>query len=487
MAYNPSQWIWCIVLAKINAINFLTDKIIQNNSSYEPRDQYYIKNKLLALVGDSLVSFEIEDSLSTKDCTKDLTSDPLVQSQIFDLLTPIPSEFNRKFWNLYSTDSVKATDYFHQLSIDNDYLQIDQIAKNIKFSSMTDYGELEITINMSKPEKTTKDIIANAAASKSRTYPLCQLCFENEGYLGGTNYPLRSQHRLLRLNLNHSEWGMQYSPYEYFNEHIIVISKEHRPMHISSATFTNLLDFVDLFPQYFLGSNAGIPIVGGSMLGHEHYQGGEHLFPVEKANDLYGFETAFDDVTASVINWPVSTIRLISKNREHLEELANQINDAWNQYDNEKLQIKAESDGIKHHSINPIARKKGSEYTLLIMLRDNNTSVTYPDGIFHVHPEYQHIKQENIGLIEAMGLAILPPRLKIELAEVKKYIMEEPNSIASIHLDWANSLKESYTNQNMDEFIDQNLGQVFAEILENTGVFVNHEDQFKLFTKQFNA
>ena len=456
----------------VNAVEHLAQLIIENNHIFAETDKQYIENKILAVVGDKAREIAVPASFSALETAKIITDEQTKISQLLDLYTPLPSAVNREFWHLHQTAGpASATDYFHELSIASDYLKVADIAKNIKFTENSKYGQLEITINLSKPEKTTAQITA-AKSAPQRDYPECLLCFANEGYLGGNGYPERSSHRLIRLTLNSRPWALQFSPYEYFTEHVIVIDEKHEPMKIDHDTFINLLDFVDQFPNYFIGSNADLPIIGGSMLAHEHYQGGKHIFPLERAKPAFSFSTGNSAVHASFLNWPVTTIKLESTNRAQLLNYADKIHTAWLSFDDPEIAIKASDGVVLNHSLNPIVRKTGDTYVLYLLLRDNNTSRTYPDGIFHVHPEYQHIKQENIGLIEAMGLAILPGRLKNELKEVEKYILNQPNSIAPSHKEWADTIKQKFsTNDDVSSFVKRELGTVFAHILENTGVF----------------
>lgn len=463
-------------------LNFLTHQIINQNPDFHEQDFIYLQNQIINFVGLEVEEMTGTADLTAKEAIQQMTADPATQQQLFNLLTPSPTTINEQFWQDYAVSPQTATDHYHQLMINNDYLQLAQIKKNIKFQVPVSYGNLEITINLSKPEKTLAEIAA-AKKAPTRTYPKCQLCFENEGYFGGHGYPYRLTHRIIRLQLHGHEFGMQYSPYEYFNEHTIVMLREHKPMQITRETFENLLDFVDLFPDYFIGSNASIPIVGGSMLSHDHYQGGKYLFAIDYANELFSFNTKNPAVTGEVLNWPVSAIKLSATDRGELVVVADRIYQSWQKYSNPALQIQAvDAAGVSHHSINPIVRKYGDTYEMIILLRDNNTSTEYPDGIFHVHPEFQHIKQENIGLIEAMGLAILPGRLQRELAEVGKYVQDLPHELAPIHQAWADELKTRYHGGDIEQFLHQEIGQVFKHILENVGVFkLNQQAQFKEF------
>ena len=338
----------------------------------------------------------------------------------------------------------------------------------------TEYGDIEITINLSKPEKDPKAIAA-AKNAKTSSYPKCQLCIENEGYQGRINHPARANHRVVRFDMDGEGWGFQYSPYAYFNEHCIFFYGKHEPMKISKETFHRLLGIVEQFPGYFAGSNADLPIVGGSILAHEHYQGGRHTFAMEKApvETEFTFE-GFEGVKAGIVKWPMSVIRLAGKNRDEMVELASKILDAWRSYSDPDAQVLAESNGEPHHTITPIARRKGDEYELDLVLRDNQTSEEFPDGIYHPHPDVQHIKKENIGLIEVMGLAILPPRLQKELAEVEKFVLGRDNDIAEYHRAWAEEIKRSHpeaTEDTVTGIVQDAVGKVFSRVLEDAGVY----------------
>ena len=398
----------------------------------------------------------------------------MVGACLMDLMTPSPSRVNRNFWQTYQNSPDQAISDFYELSKRNDYIKMAAIAKNIYYQVQTEYGDLEITINLSKPEKDPKSI---AAATKVETsnYPKCLLCMENEGYQGRINHPARANHRIIRLDLGKEQWGFQYSPYAYYNEHAIFLNQEHVPMVISPQTFEQLLDLLDIFPNYFVGSNSDLPISGGSILTHNHYQGGRHSFamdqaPIERQLVFDGFET----VSAGIVKWPMSVIRLNSDDKPALLSLAAKILEKWRSYSDDSVQIKAETDGTPHHTITPIARKRGDLYELDLVLRDNQTSEEFPDGIYHPHPDVQHIKKENIGLIEVMGLAILPPRLKAELAEVEKYLLGQESHVATYHQLWAENLKNNHpdvTEETVEQVVRESVGQIFARVLEDAGVY----------------
>ncbi|MGX6961939.1 UDP-glucose--hexose-1-phosphate uridylyltransferase [Vagococcus xieshaowenii] len=456
-------------------------------------DRIYLENRVLSLIGSDtlekndpnttqqpLPAIELVDTLvANATAASNNYEKEILATQLMDLITPPPSVINAFFAKYYDKEPKLATDYFYELSKMNDYIKTRDIAKNIEFTTPTEYGELEITINLSKPEKDPKQIAAEKNAPETN-YPACLLCMENEGYRGRINHPVRSNHRIIRLNLDNQAWGLQYSPYAYYNEHCIFLSAEHRPMKINRQLFENLLRIVEIFPHYFVGSNADLPIVGGSILSHDHYQGGRHEFPMAKAPIMKSFDLlGFPNVKAGIVKWPMSVIRLESSNKADLVRSAEFILAAWQQYSDTSLDIRAFSkDGTPHHTITPIARKNGDSFQLDIVLRDNNVSEEHPDGIFHPHKELHHIKKENIGLIEVMGLAILPPRLKEELEDVKSYLLDDTHAIAEYHLDWANQLKETttITKETVNQIVEQGVGNIFLHVLEDAGVFKQTAD-----------
>lgn len=468
----------------------LVDRFVEQviaNSSFEEMDALYLRNRVLALVGERVltVQTESEDLIELKDellahgvrtgfVGELLEEQDMVGSCLMDLITPSPSQVNRDFWLTYQENPEQAVAEFYALSKRNDYIKVAAVAKNIYYQTLTDYGNLEITINLSKPEKDPKAIAA-ATKAEASNYPKCLLCMENEGYQGRINHPARANHRIIRLELGKEKWGFQYSPYAYYNEHAIFLNQEHVPMVISPRTFEQLLDLLDLLPGYFVGSNSDLPISGGSILTHNHYQGGRHSFAMEKApiEGQLVFE-GFESVSAGIVKWPMSVIRLTSADKPSLLGLATKILEKWRSYSDASVQIKAETDGTPHHTITPIARKRGDLYELDLVLRDNQTSEEFPDGIYHPHPDVQHIKKENIGLIEVMGLAILPPRLKAELAEVKKYLLGQASQVAVYHQPWADRLKAEHpvvTEVTAEEVIRASVGQIFARVLEDAGVY----------------
>lgn len=457
------------------------------NSDFEEMDALYLRNRVLALVGDQVLAIQTEltDLIELKEellahgvrtgfVGELLEEQDMVGACLMDLITPSPSQVNRDFWQTYQDSPEQAVADFYALSKRNDYIKVAAVAKNIYYQTPTDYGNLEITINLSKPEKDPKAIAA-ARLAEASNYPSCLLCMENEGYQGRINHPARANHRIIRLDLGQEKWGFQYSPYAYYNEHAIFLNQEHVPMVISPQTFEQLLDLLDIFPNYFVGSNSDLPISGGSILTHNHYQGGRHSFAMEKAPiERQLVFDGFESVSAGLVKWPMSVIRLSSADKPALLSLAAKILEKWRSYSDDAVQIKAETDGTPHHTITPIARKRGDVYELDLVLRDNQTSEEFPDGIYHPHPDVQHIKKENIGLIEVMGLAILPPRLKAELAEVKKYLLGQDSQVAAYHQPWADRLKAEHpdvTEERAEEIIRASVGQIFARVLEDAGVY----------------
>ena len=470
---------------------FVTQVIVE--SSYEELDRIYLTNRVLALVGDGVLEVEtnvselielkdqlVEEAVRLETIEDGQAAREILGADLMDLVTPCPSQVNHDFWTTYTQSPEQAIADFYQLSQKNDYIKLKAIAKNIAYRVPSDYGELEITINLSKPEKDPKAIAA-AKLVKSSNYPQCQLCMENEGYHGRVNHPARSNHRIIRFSMAGHEWGFQYSPYAYFNEHCIFLDSQHRPMAISRQSFERLLSIVEQFPDYFAGSNADLPIVGGSILTHDHYQGGRHVFPMELAPLQKSFRfQGFENVKAGIVKWPMSVIRLTSDSKEDLTELADKILLAWRQYSDPSVQVLAESNGTPHHTITPIARKRDGQFELDLVLRDNQTSAEHPDGIYHPHKDVQHIKKENIGLIEVMGLAILPPRLKEEVEQVAAYLVGEDVLVADYHQEWADELKKSNPDltdkEQALEIVQESVGKIFARVLEDAGVYKQTEE-----------
>ncbi len=469
-------------------IDNFVEQVIQSEV-YKPMDYSYVKNRVLALVGEEGANTPTSetDIKKIKDMLVELAETngkvgslaeekDCLGAELMNFITPIPSAVNEKFWSTYQESPEKAVNDFYQLSKDNDYIKLSAIAKNIAFRSETKYGSLEITINLSKPEKDPKAIAAEKLI-KASNYPKCLLCMENEGYQGRVNYPARANHRIIRMKLGDEEWGLQYSPYSYFNEHAIFLNTKHIPMAITPKTFEQLLEIVDIIPGYFVGSNADLPIAGGSILSHNHYQGGKYVFPMEVAECETNFVfSGFEDIQAGIVKWPMSVLRLRGTNKQRIVELASKILKSWQGYTDLEADIIAATGEVPHHTITPIARVVDGQFEMDLVLRDNHTSELHPDGVYHPHKDVQHIKKENIGLIEVMGLAILPPRLKTELEEVEKYLLGKDNAIADYHLEWADQLKEKYPNVKEEEInsvVQHEVGQVFARVLEDAGVYKN--------------
>ncbi len=410
-----------------------------------------------------------EDSVTYRD---------LFDTRLMNCLMPRPSEVVDKFWCHYENSPVEATDYFYKLSQDSNYIRRYRVCKDLKWKAETKFGDLDITVNLSKPEKDPKAIAA-AKLAKQSGYPKCLLCMENVGYAGRANHPARNNHRIIPITVNNSQWGFQYSPYVYYNEHCIVFNGQHVPMKIEKQTFQKLFDFVKLFPHYFLGSNADLPIVGGSILSHDHFQGGHYTFAMAKAKIEQHFTLkGFEDVEAGIVYWPMSVLRLRSEDPDRLIELGDKVLRAWRGYTDEAAFIYAETDGEPHNTITPIARKNGDKFELDLVLRNNITTEEFPLGVYHPHQELHHIKKENIGLIEVMGLAVLPSRLKAELHLLADYIVEgkdirSEESIAK-HADWVEKFLPKYEKIDQDnvmEILQKEVGLVFEQVLEDAGVY----------------
>ena len=474
----------------------------------EPCDQTYITNQLLMTMGLDSYEYEeapaleledilaglLDDAVARGVCDDNITAKDLFDTKLMGVLTPLPREVRAKFAALYAADPQKATDWYYTLSQDTDYIRRYRIKKDLRWKTKTDYGDLDITINLSKPEKDPKAIAAAKSAPQSG-YPKCQLCPENEGYAGRMNHPARENHRIVPITVAGADWFLQYSPYVYYNEHCIVFNASHTPMVIDKSAFAKLLDFVTLFPHYFVGSNADLPIVGGSILSHEHFQGGHYAFPmelspVEKELTFQGFE----DVKAGIVKWPMSVIRLDGPDKDRLVELADKILTAWRGYTDEAAFIFAETDGVPHSTITPIARRRGSDYELDLVLRNNITTEEHPLGVYHPHAELHHIKKENIGLIEVMGLAVLPARLKGELAALEEAILAGAPLTGELekHAPWVEELKTRYTftAENTTAILREEVGQVFAKVLEHAGVYARTPEgqaAFQRFVDYVNA
>jgi UDPglucose--hexose-1-phosphate uridylyltransferase len=407
----------------------------------------------------------------------DITSRDLLDTKLMGRLTPRPAQVIREFQAKYAESPKAATDWYYQFSQDTDYIRRYRVAKDVKWVAPTPYGDLDITINLSKPEKDPRAIAAAKAAPQGG-YPKCQLCLENEGYAGRVNHPARQNHRIIPITIDQKDWFLQYSPYVYYNEHCIVFNSQHIPMKIDRSTFRKQLDFVKQFPHYFVGSNADLPIVGGSILSHDHFQGGRYTFAMEKApvDQKISFP-GFDDIEAGIVKWPMSVIRLRGADDNRLVDLADKILRAWRGYTDEAAFIFAETDGEPHNTITPIARMRDGKFELDLVLRNNITTEEYPLGVYHPHRELHHIKKENIGLIEVMGLAVLPSRLKGELSDLADALVEgrDPRAIESLekHADWAEELQRQYTftKDNAMDILQKEVGKAFAQVLEHAGVY----------------
>lgn len=488
-------------------INFaLNKKLITNN------DIIYSTNMILGTL--NLNEFEVskvDETLETPTpilenildyaCENNLienttTERDLFDTQIMNCLMPRPSEVINKFNELYNSSPEKATEYYYDLSIASNYIRKDRIDKNIVWKAPTEYGDLDITINLSKPEKDPRDI-AKAKLVKSSSYPKCLLCKENEGFFGHINHPARQTHRIIPLAFDEGQkYFLQYSPYTYYNEHCIIFNAEHIPMKINKATFKNLLNFTDILPHYFAGSNADLPIVGGSILSHDHYQGGHYTFAMEKApvEKIYSM-SGYGEVEIGRVKWPMSVVRLTSDNNEKLLDLADHILTSWRNYSDESVEILSHTGDEPHNTITPISRKRNGKYELDLVLRNNRTSAEHPLGIFHPHDEVHHIKKENIGLIEVMGLAVLPARLKEELNILKESLINKTSDISdnetvAKHSEWYKYILGKYSNisaENAEDILKSEVGLKFSEVLNHAGVFKRNEQGLAAFDKFINT
>mgnify|MGYP000358816814 CR=1 FL=1 len=478
-----------------------------NTGLLQESDRIYATNQILEVLG--LDEYEepqgvcreisLEETLNAlldyAHETGVLKEDGVVYRDLFDTklmncLMPRPSEVIGHFWKLYEESPEAATNYYYKLSQDSNYIRRYRVSKDMKWKTDTKYGELDITVNLSKPEKDPKAIAA-AKLAKQSGYPKCLLCKENEGYAGRVNHPARNNHRIIPITVNDSQWGFQYSPYVYYNEHCIVFNFQHNPMKIERATFVKLFDFIKLFPHYFIGSNADLPIVGGSILSHDHYQGGHYTFamakaPIERHFTIKGYE----DVETGIVKWPLSVIRIRHKDEKRLIDLAEHILNCWRGYTDEDAFVFAETDGEPHNTITPIARKVGDTFELDLALRNNITTDECPLGVYHPHAQYHHIKKENIGLIEVMGLAILPARLKDELEELSKCLVEgkDVRAVAELekHADWVDEFLPRHPELNSENVMDilkEEVGKVFVGVLEDAGVYKCTEEGRSAFAK----
>lgn len=445
--------------------------------------------------GEDIELEEVLKNLLDEAVSRGIIEDSIVYRDLFDTrlmncLMPRPSQVQKSFWEKYEKSPKEATEYFYKLSQDSDYIRRYRVKKDMKWKVDSPYGEIDITVNLSKPEKDPKAIAA-AKNAKASSYPKCLLCMENEGYAGRVNHPARENHRIIPITVNDSKWGFQYSPYVYYNEHCIVFNGQHTPMKIEKAAFVKLFDFVKLFPHYFLGSNADLPIVGGSILSHDHFQGGHYTFamakaPIEREVTVPGYE----DVEAGIVKWPLSVLRIRSKDEKRLIELADHILGKWRGYTDEAAFIFAETDGEPHNTITPIARKVGEVFELDLTLRNNITTEEHPLGVYHPHAKRHHIKKENIGLIEVMGLAVLPSRLKEEIELLAEYITEgkdvRSNEKIEKHAEWAEAFLAEYDNvtkENVTDILKKEIGNVFVEVLEDAGVYKCTEEGREAFMR----
>ena len=464
----------------------------------EPEDQYWARNGILAVLGldsyqepEELPEYEAPLEEILKDLLDDaeargvipggVTSRDLMDTKLMAFLTPRPSQVIEKFWDQYRISPQMATEWYYDFSRYTDYIRSYRVIKDMKWVAKTEYGDLDITINLSKPEKDPRAIAA-AKLQKSVGYPKCLLCREAEGYVGRMDYPGRANHRIIPLKLNGENYFLQYSPYVYYNEHCIVLNEQHVPMKIDRATFQRLLDFVRQFPHYFLGSNADLPIVGGSILSHDHFQGGRYRFAMEKAPvERELVFPGFEDVQAGIVCWPMSVIRLRCADSGRIVQLADKILTAWRGYTDESVSVYAETEGEPHNTITPIARRRGEDFEMDLVLRNNLTTQEHPLGLFHPHAELHHIKKENIGLIEVMGLAVLPARLKEELGQLAQLLRTGGDLYAdeatAKHAPWAEELKtrHDFSREDAEAVLRQEVGQVFKKVLEHAGVFKRDE------------
>ena len=487
-----------------------------NKKLIDRADKIYIINRYLELFSEDSMEItkeqmeavekgnidlpEVLKTLVDIACEKGMIPDTgITQSDLFDtklmgVMVGKPSEINAEFQVRYEFGAIEATDWFYKFSQDTNYIRRDRIKKDRKWKIDSEYGEIDITINLSKPEKDPKAIAAEKNA-KQLSYPKCQLCMENEGYAGRINYPARQNHRIIPLIINEQEWGFQYSPYVYYNEHCIVFNGKHTPMQINRETFEKLFSFVEQFPHYFLGSNADLPIVGGSILSHDHFQGGHYQFAMERAGIEKEFTIkGFEDVKAGIVHWPLSVIRISSSDYTRLIDLADHILSVWRAYTDEDAFIYAETDGEPHNTITPIARMRGEMYELDLTLRNNITTKDSPLGVYHPRAEYHNIKKENIGLIEVMGLAVLPARLDKEMQMLEKCLVENIPVIMFEELvkhdAWAKSIRDTYrtiTWENVHEILEKEIGKVFVKVLEDAGVYKCTDDGRLAFDRFINS
>ena len=471
---------------KIYTTNLLLD--IFHEDDYEEPSQIpslSLEEILKELLDEAVRRELIPDSIAYRD---------LFDTRLMNCLLPRPAQVQADFWKQYEISPEAATAFFYKFSQDSDYIRRYRVCKDQKWKISSDYGEIDITINLSKPEKDPKAIAA-ARNAKASAYPKCQLCMENEGYAGRLNHPARENHRIIPITINDSKWGFQYSPYVYYNEHCIVFNGQHVPMKIDRATFIKLFDFVKQFPHYFLGSNADLPIVGGSILSHDHFQGGHYTFAMAKAPIAIPVTIpGYEDVESGIVKWPLSVLRIRHKDEKRLIDLAEHILKVWRDYTDEDAFIYAYTDGEPHNTITPIARKVDDTYELDLTLRNNITTEEHPLGVYHPHAKLHHIKKENIGLIEVMGLAVLPARLKQEMALLKEYILTgkdiAKNEDLAKHAEWVAEFLPHYTSiteETIDQILEQEIGKVFVQVLEDAGVYKWTEEGHAAFLRFVQA
>ncbi len=472
---------------KMWAVNRLLE-ILKKDGYEEPEDTG--RKEELEDILSGILDYAAENGIIEEN---DTTRRDLFDTAVMGCLTPRPSEVIKKFRDLYALSPEKATDFYYDFSCSTDYIRRYRIKKDIKWVTATEYGDLDITVNLSKPEKDPKAIAA-AKLVKQTGYPKCMLCPQNEGYAGRLNHPARQNHRIIPIKIDGKDWGFQYSPYVYYNEHCIVFNFDHTPMVIDRSAFTKLFDFVRMFPHYFVGSNADLPIVGGSILTHEHFQGGHYTFAMAKAEiEKYYKIKGFEDLEIGRVKWPMSVLRLRGESAERITDLADKILTAWRAYTDEECFIYAETDGEKHNTITPIARKNGDKYELDLVLRNNITTEEHPLGVYHPHADKHNIKKENIGLIEVMGLAVLPSRLKNEMALLEKAILENKDfkndEVLSKHYDWFCAFKNNYTftAENTAGILKAEIGKTFRGVLEDAGVYKRDEKGFAGFDRFVNS
>ena len=472
---------------RVYTTNLLLDLFGENNYEDVETDMENLdlEEILAGLLEEAKERGLVEESVVFRD---------LFDTKLMNCLLPRPAQVQQEFWKEYEKSPEAATEFFYKFSQDSDYIRRYRVKKDMKWKVDSPYGEIDITINLSKPEKDPKAIAA-AGAAKAVSYPKCQLCMENEGYAGRADHPARETHRIIPLTINGTRWGFQYSPYVYYNEHCIVFNGQHVPMKIDRDAFVKLFDFVKQFPHYFLGSNADLPIVGGSILSHDHFQGGNYTFAMAKAPiEIPVSIPGYEDVEAGIVKWPLSVLRIRSKYEKRLIDLADHVLQAWRNYTDEEAFIYAHTEGTPHNTITPIARKHGEMFELDLTLRNNITTEEHPLGVYHPHAQYHNIKKENIGLIEVMGLAVLPSRLKEELEILAEYIVEgkeiQSNEKIEKHANWVKSFLPKYENISRDNVMDilkEEVGIVFTHVLEDAGVYKCTEEGRKAFLKFINS